>query len=159
MARQHYIVPQGAVEDSITVRLGAGSGSANFLTSTDTGKIVKLAGDSRYDLAVAGNEIEAFITSVELAPQGDFSIGGVLGEGIAYATADGLEGTPGTGAVVVGDYVVAGSITAKGTKLAAYSKVCKATSQGTQKFKWRVVSLGTAGTGAVGTTIVLQPLC
>jgi hypothetical protein len=42
--------------------------------------------------------------------------------------------------------------------LASYPKVCKATAQTVQKFMWRVVSLGTVGTGAVGTDIVIAPL-
>jgi hypothetical protein len=58
--------------------------------------------------------------------------------------------------IAAGDYVVAGSITALGTALADFPKVCKATSQGTQKFLWRVMSLGDVGTGAVGTTIVIK---
>jgi hypothetical protein len=45
---------------------------------------------------------------------------------------------------------------AKGTALTAYPKVCKATAAGnTLNFKWRVESLGSAGTGAVGTSGVI----
>lgn len=156
MAKQHYIVPQGAVDNSTTVRLGAGTGAANNFSDLDTGKIVKLTAESRYDLAVVGDAIEGIITSVESATSGGYSIGGKLDTGHAWATADGLQGTPGTGAVVVGDLVVAGSITAKGTALTGYPKVCKATSQAVAKFMWRVESLGTAGTGAVGTDIVIK---
>ena len=157
-SRQHYIAPQGSVENSITVRLGAGTGSGNNLSDVDANKIVKLVAESRYDLAAAGDSIEGFITSIDLATTGGYTIGGVQTEGIAWATADGLQATAGTGVIAVGDLVVAGTITAKGTALTAYPKVCKATSQAVQKFMWRVVSLGTAGTGAVGTDIVIAPL-
>ena len=50
-------------------------------------------------------------------------------EGMIFATADGLQATAGTGAIAVGDYVVAGTATAKGTALTVYPKVCKATVQ------------------------------
>lgn len=73
---------------------------------------------------------------------------------------DGLQATPGIGVVAIGDYVVAGTITAAGTALTSYPKVCKATGAGTTlNHKFRVVSLGTAGTGAVGTTGVIQRVC
>lgn len=157
----HKIVPQGLIEGVFTTRLGAGTGSSNNLSQADAGKIVKLSAESCYDLAVAGNEIEGFISSVELATSGGYSVGGVTkqaGESaLVYATADGLQATPGTGTIAIGDYVVAGTITAKGTALVNYPKVCRATAAGnTLNHKWRVVSLGTAGTGVVGTTIVIE---
>jgi len=99
-----------------------------------------------------------------------------------FALADGLEATPGTGTIAIGDYVVAGTATAKGTALTSFPKVCKATNQpgatvttsdnvaaninaaiakvvdatANAIYAWRVVSLGSAGTGAVGTTIVIK---
>jgi hypothetical protein len=157
MARDHYLAPTGTPEGSKVVRLGAGSGSANNVDYKEVSKFVKLVADSRFDLCVAGNEIEGLITSVEAATQNSFSIGGVHEFGRYFVTADGLQATPGTGTIAVGDYVVAGTVTAKGTVLASYPKVCKATAAGnTLNFKWRVVSLWTAGTGAVGTTIVIE---
>jgi len=157
MARDHYLAPTGTPEGSKVVRLGAGSGSANTVDFKEVGKPVKLVAESRFDLCAVGNEIEGFITSVEAATQNSFSIGGVHESGRYFATADGLQGTPGTGVIAVGDYVVAGTAVAKGTALTVYPKVCKATAAGnTLNFKWRVVSLWTAGTGAVGTTIVLE---
>ena len=138
------------------MRLGAGSGSANNLDEKEVGKPVKLVAESRYDLCAAGNEIEGFITSVELATSAGFSVGGILQEGRVFVTFDGLQATPGTGVVAIGDYVVAGTPVAKGTALTVYPKVCKATAAGnTLNFKWRVESLGSAGTGAVGTTGVI----
>lgn len=156
MAKAHFITPTGPIEDAITVRLGAGSGTSNNFDEKEVGKPVKLVAESRYDLAAAGNEIEGFITSVELATSAGFSIGGILQEDRVYVTFDGLQATPGTGTVAIGDYVVAGTAVAKGAALTVYPKVCKATAAGnTLNFKWRVESLGSAGTGAVGTTGVI----
>lgn len=159
MARDFYIVPT-LTEASQTVKLGAGSGAANNLSDSDVGKLVKLTGDSRYDLCVAGDEIQGVITSVESATQNGFSIGGILNKKARiWAVADGLQATPGTGVIAVGDYVVAGTITAKGTALTTFPKVCKATGAATTlNFKWRVASLYTAGTGAVGTQIVIEQI-
>lgn len=147
----------------ITSRLGAGTGSSNFLTDADRGKFVKLAGSSRYNLAAAGDEIEGYITSVETAPLDNYSIGGVAVESqFINVTFDGLQATPGTGALAVGDYVLVGTVVAKGTALTGAPKVVKATDQAAAKaspFAYRVADLGTAGTGAVGTTGVIQPVC
>lgn len=145
--------------EPFTARLGAGSGSANNLDDKEIGKIVKLAGESRYDLVAAGDPIEGFIAAVEDATADGFTIGSVdagNGGGCKRVTFDGLQGTPGTGVVAVGDYVVAGTPVAKGTALSESARVCRATSQTPGAFAWRVVSLGSAGTGAVGTTGVIQ---
>lgn len=158
MARSHYIQPTAPTEASTTVRLGA---SAAAYTTKEEGKIVKLAAESQYNLAVAGDEIEGIVTSVESAAQNQFTIAGISTEfERATVVFDGLQATPGTGVVAIGDYVVAGTITAAGTALTNYPKVCKATGAGTTlNHKFRVVSLGTAGTGAVGTTGVIQRVC
>jgi predicted component of type VI protein secretion system len=111
---------------------------------------------------------------VEAFTLDDYSMGSVQLNGRKEVLADGLQATPGTGAIAVGDYVVAGTLTAKGTALADESsmKVTKATQQPgvteagavtdvndqlkVAMFAWRVVSLGSAGTGAVGTKIVVE---
>ncbi len=156
MAKAHFITPTGNIEDAITVRLGAGSGAANNFDEKEVGKPVKLVAESRYDLCAVGNEIEGFITSVELATSAGFSVGGIIQEDRVFVTFNGLQGTPGTGVVAIGDYVVAGTPVAKGTALTTFPAVCKATAAGnTLNFKWRVESLGAAGTGAVGTTGVI----
>lgn len=136
-----------------TVRLGSASGSANYMTDLEQGKPVKLIGDSLYNLTAAGDQIEGFINSVESFTADDFSIGGIVTEGRVKVTLDGLQATPGTGVIAVGDYVVAGTAVAKGTGLAgAYPKVCKATTQTGMYFAWRVVSLdGTTAVGQTGT--------
>ncbi len=191
MSKAHYLVPTGPRLDPITVRLGAGTGSSNNYSTADEGKLVKLTAESRYELCVAGDKIEGAILAVESATSGGYSIGGVETEEIMFAVADGLEATAGTGTLAIGDFVVAGTITAKGTALTSYPKVCKATNQpgatvavgtagadtaaaikvvtdaalvkvidqlmvATKGF--RVVSLGTVGTGAVGTTVVIAPV-
>lgn len=159
MSRSHYIVPTAPTFSSTTVRLGAGATANDRFDLKEQGKAVKLVAESRYDLCAVGDEIEGFITSVEAAPANGFSIGGITSRDKQWVTADGIQATPGTGAIAVGDYVLASTITAKGTALAAYAKVIKATTQATVRaspYNWRVVSLGPVGTGAVGTAIVIE---
>lgn len=169
MSKAHYITPVGETPDVMTVRLGsaiavggvAGTGGS-MSPGYDDGKIVKLVGESQFDLCVAGDNIEAIITSVEQATSGGWTIGGIVTDEEFYAQADGLQATPGngttlgTGTILLGDYVCASNQTAKGTALSGYPRVCKATSQAVTPFMWRVLSLGTVGTGAPGTTIVLS---
>lgn len=157
--------------DDQTSRLGAGTGAGNQVDDKEVGKAVKLVAESRYDLCAAGDVIEATIVAVESAPMDDFTIGTVRKGGRREVTFDGLQATPGTGTVALGDYVVTGTVVAKGTALSAAFKVCKATNQpgavpadltaaGQQAknaaYAWRVVSLGTVATGAVGTTGLIE---
>lgn len=140
-----------------TARLGAGTGAANWLDDKEVGKFVKLVAESRYDLVAVGNEIEGRIVGVETATQDAFTIGSVVREGRLEVTFDGLQATPGTGTLVVGDYVVAGTPVAKGTALSVPARACKATAAPEAVLhQWRVVSLGAAGTGAVGTVGVVE---
>ena len=140
--------------EPITARLGAGSGSANYVTDVEIGKPVKLVGDSQYGLCAAGDQIEGYIAAVETYTADDFSIGSVQFAGRKRVTLDGLQATPGTGTCAVGDYVVAGTAVAKGTALTVPMKVCKATTQTGMYFAWRIVSL--EGTGAVGQIAVIE---
>ena len=157
MPRAFVMTPTAPFAPSKSARLGAGTGAANNLTDSEVNKLVKLVGESRFDLAAVGNEIEGYLTSVETATQGGYSFGGYCDSGRMYVTFDGLQATPGTGTVAVGDFVVTGTAVAKGTALTNAPKVCKATAAATGiVFKWRVVSLGTAGTGAVGTVGVIE---
>lgn len=156
MARDHFIVPTVPEKAFETVRLGAGNAENQRFDYREVGKFVKLAGESRYDLAAVGNNIEAEIKAVELAPQNGFSIGSVSKSEKIYVTFDGLQATPGTGVLAVGDVVVVGTPVAKGTALTGYPKVCKATTAADVVFKYRVVSLGSAGSGAVGTVGVIE---
>lgn len=158
-------------DEAVTVRLGAGTGSSNNMTTAEVGKPVKLVGESRFDLCAAGDPIEGVIIAVETATQDGYTIGSIVDEGYKQVTFDGLQATAGTGTIAIGDIVVAGTAVAKGTALTGPMKVCKATNQpgavpgdltaaGQQAknamFAWRVVSLGAAGTGAVGTTGIVQ---
>lgn len=141
----------------VTARLGDSTTPAtNPLTDADKEKFVKLIGDSQYGLAAVGNEIEGVMNSVNVATQDGYAIGGVQDEGRIKVTLDGLQATPGTGVIAVGDYVVCGTVVARGTALgSAFPKVCKATAAGGALiFKWRVVVLD--GTTAVGQTGLIE---
>lgn len=145
-----------------TARLGPGTGSANFFTDADIGKFVKFVGESRYDLCAAGDEIEGFVESMQPASLDGYSIGGVRrafpGER-KEVLLDGLQATPGTGAIAVGDYVVTGTVVARGTALPSGNqqpRVTKATDQAAAKsspYCWRVVS---ADGTAVGSFAVIE---
>jgi hypothetical protein len=159
--------------DKQSARLANGTGSANVFTDADVGKAVKLVGDSQYNLCAAGDPIEAFVSSMESATLDNYSFGTVQVSGRKEVLADGLQATPGTGTIAIGDIVVASTAVARNTALADQSsqKVVKATNQpgavpadltaaGQQAknaaWAWRVVSLGSVGTGAVGTKIVIE---
>lgn len=140
---------------TMTVRLGAGTGSANWVTGSDTLKWIKLTAESRYDLCAAGDDIEGWISSVDTSSADNYSTGGRTRGGLVDVCFDGAQATPGTGTVAVGDYVVCGTVVARNTALTtSFPKVCTATTQATAKsspYAMRVVSLGTVGTGAIGT--------
>ncbi|VTU32241.1 hypothetical protein H4CHR_02972 [Variovorax sp. PBS-H4] len=142
-------------DSNITARVADGTGTSNQLSDADVNKFVKLKGDSQFGLCAVGDEIEGFLASIESGPiQDGFQLGSVQEEGRKLVTLDGLQGTPGTGTIAVGDYVVAGTVTARGTKLPGPPKVCKATAtKDALSFLWRVVSL--KGTGAVGQLAVI----
>lgn len=154
--------------EGFTALLGSGApDQAPNATYTDAeiGKIVKLSADSRYQLAAVGDQIEGFVFSTEPATIDGYCLGTVIGpDGAKYkrATLDGLQATPGTGVVVVGDYVVTGTVSGKGTKLSEPPRVCKRTDPTTvagalaQTFLWRVVAIYGA-TGAVGTQALIAP--
>jgi len=172
MSKAHYIQPAGPSRDSKVVRLGATANLAGNLTLSDKWKLIKFAGTDRYELCAAGDLFDGAVTSVEVANSQGWSIGGIQEADMMTVIADGAQGTPGTGTIAAGDYVVAGNVTAKGTALPSYAKVCKATIQpgvtvatvvgdvaphiAAALKAWRVVSLGVAGTGAVGTSIVIE---
>lgn len=116
----------------VPTRLGSAADAAGRMTDTEMWKLLKLAGESRYDLCAAGDPIEGQMVALEAATQDGFSIGSVRTSGKMHATCDGLEATPGTGTIAVGDYVVCGTVVAKGTAISGTipsPKVCKATNQ------------------------------
>lgn len=157
MAKSQMKVTLSPYRINDTARVADGTGDANQLMDADVGKFVKLAGDSRYGLCAVGNEIEGVLaTANEMGKQDGFSMGSVQKEGRVEVILDGLQATPGTGVIAVGDYVVAGTVVARGTGLStSYPKVCKATAAAADLiFKWRVVAL--YGTTAVGQKALIE---
>lgn len=155
MARKFFFQVTSPAPVAKTARLGAGNTANDRFDDKEIGKLVKLAGESRYDLLAVGNEIEGQIVALEASPADGYTIGSIVDEARMDVVFDGIQ-ADGTGTVAIGDYVVAGTPVAKGTAQSSYPKVRKATSQGAQKFLWRVISLGTAGTGAVGTVGLIE---
>ncbi len=140
-----------------TARLGDSTTPAtSLLNDADVGKFLKLIGESQYGLCAVGNEIEGVMNSVNTATVEGYAIGGLQKDGRVSVTLDGLQATPGTGVIAVGDFVVAGTPVARSTALGgAKPKVCKATAAGGALIhKWRVVSLD--GTTAVGQTGLIE---
>ena len=135
-----------------TVRLGT-TGAGNQYGDTEVGKAVKLTGASKYELCAAGDAIEGIISSVNGGLYDGYSIGGIVTKGYKSVVLDGLQATPGTGAIAVGDYVVVGTVVAKGTALSGALKVTKATDQAAAKaapFKARLVEATATSVGTVG---------
>ena len=156
------ITPTTQNQITVTARLG-GNAAGTRANDNDVGKGVKLVGDSNYGLLAAVDAIEGVITSVETGVYDGYSLGGVQSKGYIDATAYGLQATPGTGAITVGQYVLAAAPAAIQVKetLSTTLRVVSATNQATAAtaaFKARVVSLGPVGTGAVGTAIVIELL-
>lgn len=156
------ITPTTQNQITVTARLG-GNAAGTRANDNDVGKGVKLVGDSNYGLLAAADAIEGVITSVETGVYDGYSLGGVQTKGYIDATAYGLQATPGTGAITVGQYVLAAAPAAIQVKetLSTTMRVVSATNQATAAtaaFKARVVSLGPVGTGAVGTAIVIELL-
>lgn len=156
MAKFQFKETLSQLDVVITARTADGTGAANQLADADVGKLVKLAGDSQYGLCAVGNEIEGVLqTADEFGLQDGFKLGSVRTNGRLTVTLDGLQATPGTGTIAVGDFVVAGTPVARGTAQTTPPKVCKATAAGSSlNFKWRVVAL--YGTGAVGQTALIE---
>lgn len=158
---------------SITVKLGAQGAPYK---DTEIGKFVKIGTlDSQHVLCAVGDFIDGYITSVEAATSDGFSIGGIQRDDYKYVVFDGSQAA-GTGAITLGQYVVAGTPVALGSPLGtaanAYARVRSATAQpGTTvpadlaavaahlamvPYLWRVASLGPVGTGAVGTVGLIE---
>lgn len=153
-----------------TARLGTGANDAALYSSKEAGKFVKMTNDSRYELCAAGDPIHGVISSVNVGKVDGYTIGGVVKTGYKEVTFDGSEAA-GTGPIAVGDFVVCGTVVAKDTALSVPAKVRKATVQPgatpsdlagagvavrNAMYAWKVVSLGKAGTGAVGTVGLIE---
>lgn len=160
MAKFQFGVTMTPYTINKTARVADGTGAANQLDTPDDGKFVKFAGDSQFGLCAVGNEIEGVLEVANDIAQADgYNLGSVrdaIGTRVAV-TFDGLQATPGTGTIALGDYVVAGTPVARGTTLGnAKPKVCKATAAASALvYKWRVVAFYGAS-GAVGQTGLIE---
>ena len=157
MAKFQFRETLNQQHEYVTARTADGPTPAEQLSDADVGKFLKFAGDSQYGLCAVGDEIEAILnTADEMATQDGYKIGGVRKNGRVTVALDGLQATPGTGTLAIGDYVVAGTVVARGTTLGGnYPRVCKATAApAALVHKWRVVAL--YGTGAVGQTALIE---
>lgn len=156
------ITPTVESEKIQTVRLG-GNAVGTRCTDNDVAKGVKLIGDSNFGLLSAADPIEAVITSVETGVYDGYALGGIQSKGYVNATAYGSQAAPGTAvALSVGQYVLAAAPAAvQVAETLGTLRVVSATNQATAAaapFKARVVSLGSAGTGALSTSIVIELL-
>lgn len=139
-----------------TARVANDSVGAQPLIDADVGKFVKLAFSSQYGMCAAGDEIEGVLfTGPDNATHNGFPIATVRKNGRIKVILDGLQATPGTGVIAVGDFVVAGTVTARATALPSFPKVCKATAAASGLVHlWRVVAQ--YGTTAVGQTALIE---
>ena len=130
------------------------------LVDADVGKFVALVGESRYGLAATGGDIEGWLVAVEVASADGYAFGACAEpDGFKTVTCDGLQATPGTGTIAIGDFVCVGTVVAAKTAIGGYARVCKSTDQVAAKnsaFAARVVSL--QGGGVVGTLAVIECL-
>lgn len=186
MARNHYIAPTVPVEDSVAVRLGAsaaaylttelgkfvklaaeseydlvsvGNKIEGYITAVELAPqnaftIGSVCTEGRVNVTFDGFEASAGTGSMAL---GDYVVAGrVVAKGTALTvppTVLKATNQPTTAIVPA----TAGADTAAAVKIildAAFVKLADAYAN--TLFAWRVVSLGTAGTGAVGTTGVIE---
>ena len=135
MAKFKMGVDVNAASDIIVARLTQDGTKANHLVDDDKGKFVSLTADSEYALSAVEAQIEGCVVAIEPATQDGYTIGSVKTDDRMVAICDGLQATPGTGTIVLGDYVVVGTPVAAGTALTVTGpKVCKATSQAIEFF-------------------------
>lgn len=107
------------------------------IVDADRGKAVKLAGESRVELAGANDQIFGFVSSIESGTQDGFKIGGVMTEG--YVEADTASLTVGT-LVIVDTNPAAG--TAGLTKVKAWTAPAEYDPDVALKYMWEVVHPG-----------------
>jgi len=146
--------------DVTSAALGASSG-AKFVQA-DIGKPVKLGtADSNYVVCSAGDEIEGFVSSVEIGTVNDgFSFGGVVKNKRKLCKVDAAQSST----IGLGSYVVAGASAALGTA-DAYPKVKSGVAtnmSGTPpvlgtpvRHLWRVVRI-VSGTGVAGDLVLIE---
>ncbi len=140
---------QPRVGDSDKVSAALGVSSAAKYSDSDLNKVVKLAGAHNYVPVSATDQIEGVV--IAIAPNtvnNGFSFGTVQTDGRIVAT------NASATALAVGDYVVAAAQLALGT-VQPYPLVQKSAANA-EFFKWRVVDLLTAGTGAQNTQVLIE---
>lgn len=133
-----------------------GVSAATKLADIDVGKVVKLAGNNNYILAVATDNIEGVLTAIDASTvNAGFSFGTVLRRPVEFEAVNG-----GAATIAVGAQVVSGAqaavATANGTiNTVSYQLPVVQAGTGTLGFFYRVKShLG--GTGAVGSVILVE---
>lgn len=139
-----------------TARFGAGNAANQRFNDQDANKLVKMVGDSRYDICATGDQIEGRCNSVDTAIADGYSTGSLQKGPRFTVILDGAQ-ADGTGNVAVMDYVVAGPQAALNVAQDK-PKVRKATDQAAAKaspFAWRVVAILT-GTGAAGSVATIE---
>lgn len=161
MARKFFYGEVLPSTPAFTTKLGAQN--ANY-KDTEVGKLVKVGPvDSAHQLCAVGDLFAGYITSISPATADGFTIGGIQRCDSRFVTADGTQAA-GTGVLALGDFVVAGTPVAQNTGLGVtLPKVRKATLQPVDAgfiagfpYFWQVTSLGVAGTGAVGTKVLIE---
>lgn len=135
----------GDASQIVSAALGATVNAADKFGTNDRHKVVKLGGPSRYVPAAAGDEIEAFVDSVEsYTVNGGYSFGGVQTGGRKEVVVE--------NAYTIGALVVSGTNTAQGTAFASDRPNVRVPGTAPTKFLWRVVD----GTGGAGSNAVIE---
>lgn len=126
-----------------------GSAKDQNYTDAEIGKAMKMGPVGNHELCADGDELEAFLDSVDGGPKaGGFPFGGVARGNVGFRVE--AEVAAGAPALVFGDLVVAGAQKALGTKGIAQVK------KGTPAIhKYRVINLK-GGAGAPGTKVILE---
>lgn len=134
--------------DVVSAALGVNS--AGKFSDKDIGKPVKMAANNNFVLCASGDQIEGFVTAVEANTVNDgFSFGSVLRNKRVIAQVDAAQ----VGTLVVGEFAVAGTSSALGTK-DAYPKVLQGTPA---DYKWKVIR-NISGTGVAGDLVLLEKI-
>lgn len=153
-----YIYPKANVPAHFNQSVRLGPDVNTRVGTVDQGKAFKksLTVDSTYVLAVADDELECILGSVEPHTVNGFNFGTIQKRGQVLAR------NAGAGAIALGDLVVCAAQPALGTAITAVTsgrttgEAPVAVKEGAPtKYIWEVVSL-LGGAGAVGTTIVIE---
>lgn len=132
------------------VAAALGVNAAGKFSDKDIGKPVKMAANNNFVLCASGDQIEGFVTAVEANTVNDgFSFGSVLRNKRVIAQVDAAQ----VGTLVVGEFAVAGTSSALGTK-DSYPKVLQGTPA---DYKWKVIR-NISGTGVAGDLVLLEKI-